>query len=276
MWTALTAHMTRTPKRSNGVEGCSNRSAKSRPVSHPFSDAVTKLSSPEIEALDKQMDLLRDQQVHLNHAKTAGETLEERANNELLDKQLKSVKEQLDKAKERRREMTHALLDETDQRKLAKLNEQLVRVEKKLAEFPKPRIVYAAANHFEAYGKFRPAWTPRPVYLLSRGNVEAPGKPMGPGAVSAVEGIPSRFKIDDPNDEGERRAALAKWIIDPLNPLTWRSIANRIWHYHFGKGIVDTPNDFGRMGSQPTHPELLDWWLYSFKRTAVPSRIFTD
>ena len=52
------------------------------------------------------------------------------------------------------------------------------------------------------------------------------------------------------------RAALADWIASPTNMLTWRSIVNRVWHYHFGRGIVDTPNDFGRNGSKPTHPEL--------------------
>ncbi len=56
-----------------------------------------------------------------------------------------------------------------------------------------------------------------------------------------------------------RRAALAEWIASPANVLTWRSIVNRVWHYHFGRGLVDTPNDFGRNGSKPTHPELLDW-----------------
>ena len=63
----------------------------------------------------------------------------------------------------------------------------------------------------------------------------------------------------DPGDEAARRAALARWLSDPRNPLTWRSIVNRVWQHHFGRGIVDTPNDFGRMGRTPTHPELLDW-----------------
>jgi hypothetical protein len=52
---------------------------------------------------------------------------------------------------------------------------------------------------------------------------------------------------------------LADWIAHPDNPLTPRVLANRIWHYHFGTGIVDTPSDFGYMGGRPTHPELLDW-----------------
>jgi len=65
-------------------------------------------------------------------------------------------------------------------------------------------------------------------------------------------------------DEGSRRAALARWATDSRNVLTWRSIVNRVWQYHFGRGIADTPNDFGRMGTPPTHPELLDWLTVSF------------
>jgi hypothetical protein len=80
-----------------------------------------------------------------------------------------------------------------------------------------------------------------------------------------VSGLEARFRLADPNSEGSRRVALARWISDPKNPLTWRSIVNRVWHYHFGKGIVETPNDFGRMGAQPTHPELLDWLAVSFQ-----------
>jgi hypothetical protein len=60
-------------------------------------------------------------------------------------------------------------------------------------------------------------------------------------------------------NEGARRAALADWIASVDNVLTWRSIANRVWQFHFGRGLVDMPSDFGRNGSKPTHPTLLDW-----------------
>ncbi len=74
-----------------------------------------------------------------------------------------------------------------------------------------------------------------------------------------------RLDLADLEDEGARRAALARWLTDPRNVLTWRSIVNRVWHYHFGRGIVDTPNDFGVMGSVPSHPELLDWLASWFR-----------
>jgi hypothetical protein len=71
--------------------------------------------------------------------------------------------------------------------------------------------------------------------------------------------LAARFELTNVTDEGSRRLALAQWLIDRRNVLTWRSIANRIWHHHFGRGLSDTPNDLGQMGSRPSHPELLDW-----------------
>ena len=137
-------------------------------------------------------------------------------------------------------------------------------VDRKLAGIPMPQMVFAGASDFVADGSFKPALTPRPVALLKRGDINKPGELAAPGALSCVGGLSSRFELRDPNDEGARRAALARWITDSKNPLTWRSIVNRVWHYHFGRGIVDSPNDFGHMGGQPTHPELLDWLAVNF------------
>ena len=100
---------------------------------------------------------------------------------------------------------------------------------------------------------------PRPITVLRRGEVEQPGEPVGPGTLACLPGLPGTFSLAHPDNEGSRRAALADWLASPKNMLTWRSIANRLWHYHFGRGIVETPNDFGRNGALPTHPELLDW-----------------
>jgi hypothetical protein len=100
---------------------------------------------------------------------------------------------------------------------------------------------------------------PRPISILSRGDVTKPLKEVGPGAIASIPGITARLELAPNHGEAERRAALAKWLTDPANPLTWRVMANRVWQYHFGRGLVDTPNDFGRMGQLPTHPDLLDY-----------------
>jgi hypothetical protein len=88
---------------------------------------------------------------------------------------------------------------------------------------------------------------------------------MSPGVVPFIGGAAHRFELPEKHDESERRVALAKWITRKDNPLTWRSIVNRVWQYHFGRGLVDSPNDFGRGGSMPTHPELLDWLAVEFR-----------
>ncbi len=103
---------------------------------------------------------------------------------------------------------------------------------------------------------------PRPIHLLPRGDVSKPGEEIAPGGLSM---LPVTLTLEKTSSESERRAALAKWISHNDNPLVWRSIVNRVWHYHFGRGIVETANDFGRMGTPPTHPELLDYLALSFR-----------
>jgi mono/diheme cytochrome c family protein len=133
-----------------------------------------------------------------------------------------------------------------------------------LSKLPAPAQVYAAAKKADVLlnvGKGTPTTVAKAktVQVLKRGEFDKPMKEAVSGALSAIHALPARFEKAQATDEAARRAALADWLADEKNPLTWRSIANRVWHYHFGRGLCDTPNDFGRMGGTPSHPELLDW-----------------
>lgn len=138
-------------------------------------------------------------------------------------------------------------------------------LEREIAALPPPQLVYAGAAEFAPDGSHKPPGGPRPVHILRRGDIHQPGALAGPGTLSCVPWLKGRFDSPARSDEGARRAALARWITSPENPLTWRSIVNRVWQHHFGKGLVDTPNDFGRMGATPSHPELLDWLAVEFR-----------
>jgi hypothetical protein len=131
--------------------------------------------------------------------------------------------------------------------------------EHELDRLPPPSKVYAAGAWAENELGTVSISQPRSIRMLTRGDLNAPGAEVGPGALTAVRDLQPRFHLDHAANESARRAQLANWIADPANPLTWRSIANRVWHYHFGRGLCDTPSDFGRMGGEPSHPELLDW-----------------
>ncbi|HUE73455.1 MAG TPA: DUF1549 domain-containing protein [Pirellulaceae bacterium] len=110
---------------------------------------------------------------------------------------------------------------------------------------------------------------PQPTHLLIRGNALTPGKEVPPRFVEVLchtneAALPSLPEMKRPQGDSTpvksvgRRTTLAAWITSPENPLTARVIVNRLWHYHFGRGIVATPSDFGHTGMAPSHPELLD------------------
>jgi hypothetical protein len=103
-----------------------------------------------------------------------------------------------------------------------------------------------------------------PIYTLARGDANNKGQQVGPRPLGILlpEDVPEL-----PKDATKPRLQLANWVVDSENPLTARVIVNRIWEYHFGQGIVGTPNDFGRMGLRPTHPELLDFLANQFIET---------
>jgi hypothetical protein len=135
-------------------------------------------------------------------------------------------------------------------------------VESELRKLPAARVAYIGAVHHGSEnfaGTGSTGGKPRAIHVLPRGDVTKPGKEVGPGAIDAVPGSAGRFALPPNHSESDRRAALARWLTNDKNPLLWRSVVNRVWLYHFGRGIVDSPNDFGKMGQLPTHPELLDW-----------------
>ena len=103
------------------------------------------------------------------------------------------------------------------------------------------------------------------IQVLKRGDIKQPAKEVGPQSIAALsEAFHDAYQLSG-EGESARRAALAHWITDKNNVLTWRSIVNRVWQHHFGRGLVDTANDFGRMGGRPSHPELLDWLAVTFR-----------
>ena len=97
---------------------------------------------------------------------------------------------------------------------------------------------------------------PRPTHLLIRGDFLRPGDPVAPT-------LPQHL-LSSTAQESKNRLDLAKWIVDPNNPLTARVFVNRVWQQYFGKGLVETVEDFGSQGTAPTHPELLDWLAAEF------------
>ena len=105
---------------------------------------------------------------------------------------------------------------------------------------------------------------PKPTHRLIKGNVRDPAEAVRPGALSVISDPPGDFGLAENAPEAERRIRFARWLADPKNPLPARVMANRVWHYHFGRGIVGSPNDFGSLGEAPTHPELLDWLAATF------------
>ena len=152
----------------------------------------------------------------------------------------------------------------------ADLLARITTLKAELAALAKPRLGYA--------GTFV---DPAPTHRLFRGDPLQPREEVAPGGVA---GLGPQWHLPETSPERDRRRALADWITSPQHPLSARVIVNRIWHYHFGTGLVDTPSDLGLNGGRPSHPELLDWlaseliergWsLKSLHRLIVTSRAY--
>jgi uncharacterized protein DUF1553/uncharacterized protein DUF1549 len=150
---------------------------------------------------------------------------------------------------------TVAFMNSDDRRRHEKLEQELASFDK---QKPAPLPVAMALEDMNAV-------VPK-TYVLERGELNHRGEEVRPGWPVILS--PGNRETSDADAPGSpklrRRAALARWIADPQHPLSARVMVNRLWHYHFGRGIVATPSDFGLRGEAPTHPELLDWLATEF------------
>jgi hypothetical protein len=129
-----------------------------------------------------------------------------------------------------------------------KFDEAVAQLERKRVVLPEIRALYDLPGSV-------------PTYFLRRGDYLNPGAEVKPGVLSVLT-APVPFAWNAPAKDAKtsgRRLAFAKWLTQPGHPLTARVIVNRLWLHHFGEGLVSTPENFGRSGSPPSHPELLDW-----------------
>ena len=165
-----------------------------------------------------------------------------------------------------RKNLIESLSSEKERSELSVKEKALEDTEAELKELPTGKLVYAAATHFKPRSNFKPTeGKPRMIHVLHRGEVNQPRDPVRPGAFPLFPNESWEFALPEVHDEAQRRAALAEWIVRKDHPLTWRTVVNRVWQWHFGEPIVGTPNDFGPLGQLPTHPELLDWLAIYFR-----------
>lgn len=133
--------------------------------------------------------------------------------------------------------------------KLASLDHQLAKVQSQMDRVPKLRQIWVGLH---SQPKER-------TFVFKGGDPMKPANVVRPASLSVLDRVAQPFELKADSPEAERRLALARWIVSDDNPLSPRVLANRVWQWHFGAGLVDTPSDFGFLGNKPTHPELLDF-----------------
>ena len=139
-------------------------------------------------------------------------------------------------------------LSAAEQEQLKQLRAQAIKLDASLKALPEPAKVYSIVSEAK----------PPVIQVQRRGNPEDPQQEVQPGAFAWARHASIEFGTNA-MPEGQRRLKLTEWITHPDNPLTRRVLVNRLWHHHFGQGMVTTPSDFGLGGDKPSHPELLDW-----------------
>jgi len=140
-------------------------------------------------------------------------------------------------------------------RRVARLEDRVATVQRQLEPPPKIRALWDRGE-------------PSPTYILHRGEHNKPGRLVGPGVPAVLTDGQTPFTAEAPFPQGSsttgRRLAFARWLTQPDHPLTARVMVNRLWYHHFGNGLVNTLENFGRQGERPSHPKLLDWLARRF------------
>jgi mono/diheme cytochrome c family protein len=147
-------------------------------------------------------------------------------------------------AKYDQRQWLEHLPEDANGQELSEAFERLERLQARMQQLEQPRVVFAAVSR-----------ACDETHLLRRGDPEQPLEKVVPSLPAIVGDLSLAADVDD----AVRRRALAEWFERPTSPLVARVIVNRVWQNHFGRGLVDTPSDFGTSGAPPSHPELLDW-----------------
>ena len=136
-----------------------------------------------------------------------------------------------------------------EQQKLGAFQKQIAQVQTKLNAVPALPQMWVGMH----------TQPKEPTFVQKGGDPMKPSEGVVPASLNVLDQVAKPYALKADADEGQRRVALAQWITSNDNPLPPRVLANRVWQHHFGTGIVDTPSDFGFLGSKPTHPELLDY-----------------
>lgn len=221
----------------------------------------TRYPWPGIELEQRQRDLVpMTALAELDKAKKALADFEvERAR---LDKELKKPEDELKKRKDEQKKKLDAALKDKQGDEKKKLEEELkakhAEENKKLDEDIKTAKA-AVKAHAEKKPPYELAYAVAESAKIGDSTVQQKGDPAKPGAVEPRHFLTAFGGTKIPaDDKSSGRMSLAKWILGESRPLAARVMVNRIWQHHFGRGLVPTPNDFGKQGKPPTHPELLD------------------
>jgi len=154
---------------------------------------------------------------------------------------------------------------------IARMKSELIRPQEAAEIERLRREIARVRTELEALPKLPEVWAGRfsepeePTCVHRGGDPMKPLEAVAPASLAVLDRVTAGYELPLDAPEGERRLALAEWLVAEDNPLGPRVLANRVWHHHFGTGIVDTPSDFGFLGSQPSHPELLDFLAVRLK-----------